>query len=164
MPQRKQLTQDIEELKHAMMNSSNKDEYRRLHCIYLAATQPDMTIKEIAAITLYSERMVNYIYLAFRKDGFKSVKDKRGGRFRENLSLEEESKLLKRFAEHSESCKLICATVIKSEYEKVINRQVNKSVIYRLLFRHGYRKIVPYKRHHESNQEEQSTFKKTSEQ
>ena len=162
MPKRKPLSKDIEELKRVMLNTTNKDEYRRLQCIYLADAKPNMTLKEIAEITFYSERMLNYIYSVFRKLGLESIKDNRGGRFRENMKLEDESKLLNRFEEQSVSGKLICATLVKSEYEKEVGRKVNKSVIYRLLSRHGYRKIVPYKRHPKSNKEEQSAFKKTS--
>jgi transposase len=164
MPQRRKVSTDVEKVKQSMKKSTSIDEYRRLQCVYLADEKPEMTLKEIATITLYSESTVKKIVSEFHKIGFKSVKDRRGGRFRENMSLEEESKLLKRFIEQSESGKLICATIIKIEYEKAIGRQVNKSVIYRLLSRHGYRQIIPYKRHPKSNQEEQATFKKTSNQ
>jgi len=162
MPRRKQLTQNIEEIRQLMENSVNKNEFRRLQCIYLADTKPDMTLKEISEITLYCESMVDKIHSAFRKYGIASIQDKRGGRFRENMSLEYETELLNRFEEQSTSGKLICATLVKSEYEKEVGKKVNKSVIYRLLSRHGYRKIVPYKRHPKSNKEEQSAFKKTS--
>jgi len=160
MPKRKKLTQDIEKVKQAMKNATTKDEYRRLQCIYLADTRPEMTIKEIGEITLYCKSAVDKIHSAFRKKGVESVKDNRGGRFRENMSFENEAELLKRFEEQSESGKLICATGIKSEYEKEIGQKVNKSVIYRMLARHEFRKIVPYKRHPKANKAEQSAFKK----
>ena len=164
MPKRRKVSTDAEKVKRFMKKSTRIDEYRRLQCVYLADENPEMTLKEIATITLYSESTVKRIISEFHKIGFESVKDRRGGRFRENMSLEEELKLLKLFIEQSESGKLICATVIKSKYEKILGRQVNKSVIYRLLSRHGYRQIIPYKRHPKSNQEEQAIFKKTSKQ
>jgi len=162
MPKRKQLTQEIEEVKQAMEASINKDEFRRLQCVYLADIKPELTLEAISEITLYSKSMVDKIHSSFRKKGISFMKDRRGGRFRANMSIEAERELLKRFEKESESGKLICATGIKKAYEKEIGKQVNKSVIYRMLSRHGFRKIVPYKRHPKANQEEQSSFKKTS--
>ena len=162
MAKRKQLTKEIEEVRQTMESSVKKDEFRRLQCVYLADIKPEMTLEEIGEITLYCKSMVDKIHSSFRKRGINSIKDKRGGRFRENMSIEDERKLLERFKETSESGKLVCATGIKSEYEKLVGKKVNKSVIYRMLSRHGFRKIVPYKRHPKCNQKEQSAFKKSS--
>jgi len=161
MPKRNPLTHDIEQIKRAMNRNITKDEFRRLQCVYLADTKPELTLKEISEITLYSKSMVDKIHSSFRKKGIESSRDNRGGRFRENMSISDETKLLNRFEKQSKSGKLICATEVKQEYEKVAGKRVNKSVIYRMLSRHGFRKIVPYKRHPKANKEEQSNFKKT---
>jgi transposase len=54
------------------------------------------------------------------------------------------------------------ASRIKEAYEKKAGKKVSKSTVYRMMKRHGYRKIVPYKRHKEGEAEEQGEFKKIS--
>jgi transposase len=162
MPKRKQVADDIDAIKKAMDATENKPEFRRLQCIYLADTKPEMTIKEIAEITMYSEINVKKIHSEFKANGMDSIKDKRGGRYRENLTIEQEINLLKGFEEQSISGKLVEASRIKLEYEKLAGKKIHKTVIYRMLDRHGFRKIVPYKRHPKTNREEQESFKKTS--
>jgi transposase len=162
MRKRKPLAKDINEIKTAMENTRDKSEYRRLQCIYLGDTMPEMTAKDIAKATLYSEDGVKKIHATFRETGMESIKDKRGGRHRENLTLKQEEELLEKFDDESASGKLVETSRIKVEYEKQLGRKVNKTVIYRMLDRHGFRKIVPYKRHPKANREEQEAFKKNS--
>ena len=164
MAARKPITSDIEQVKKAMKTTKSKAEYRRLQCVYLGDTKPEMSVKEIAHITMFSESNVKKIYSTFRKTGLNSIKDRRGGRYRENLTIKQEEVLLKQFEEQSKSGKLADASRIKAEYEKQLGRKVNKTTIYRMLERHDFRKIVPYKRHKKANIEEQEAFKKTSRQ
>jgi transposase len=161
MPYRQQISKDIEAVKKAMETTESKSEFRRLQCVYLGDTKPKMTAKEIAGITLFTEINVKKIHVAFRQNGLDSIKDNRGGRYRENLTIKQEEELLKEFEEQSVSGKLVEASKIKLEYEKLVGKKVNKTVIYRMLERHGFRKIVPYKRHPKSNTHEQEAFKKT---
>jgi len=161
MRKRKQVADDIEEVSKAMETTTNKAEFQRLQCIYLADTQPDMTAGKIGEIVRLCPHRVKMIHCNFRKYGMESVKDKRGGRYRENMTLDEEARLLSGFEEQSRSGKLVVAGKIKSAYEKEIGREVAESTIYRMLARHGFRKIVPYQRHPKANKEEQETFKNT---
>jgi transposase len=102
------------------------------------------------------------IHSEYRKSGIESVKDKRGGRYRENMTFAEEAELLSKFEEESRSGKLVVAGKIKLAYEEQIGREAAESTIYRMLSRHGFRKIVPYQRHPKTDIEAQETFKKTS--
>jgi len=162
MSKRKKLTGNISEIKTAMLNAKSVAEFRRLQCVYLGEAMPDMTAKDIGETTLYSETNVKKIHSDFRKTGMESIREKRGGRYRENISYEEEKEFLSQFEERSASGKLIEISRIKSAYEKQLGRMVHKTVIYRMLARHGFRKLVPYKRHPKGNPEEQEAFKKTS--
>ena len=141
--------------------TKNSDEYRRIQCVYLAMLHPQMSAEEIGKITLYSKSRVWAIHAKYREGGIEELLDKRGGRYRENMTYDEEIELLSKFREQSESGSLAVAGKIKKEYEKKVGREVAESTIYRMLSRHGFRKIVPYKRHPKSNTEEQEAFKKT---
>jgi len=152
---------EIEEVALLMKEQKKPEESRRIQCVYLALMYPEMTAKEIGKITLYSESRVWAIHGEYRKKGISGLKDKRGGRYRENITLEEEQELLASFEEESQSGKIAAVSKIKEAYEEKAGREVAESTIYRMLARHGFRKIVPYKRHPKSNKEEQEAFKKT---
>ena len=52
---------------------------------------------------------------------------------------------------------------IKAAYEQALGRKVPKSTVYRMLARHGWRKVVPRPRHPKSDAATQAAFKKTDE-
>lgn len=162
MRKRKQVSTDIEEVKAALERTDNKKEFQRLQCVYLADTQPDLTAKEIADIVRLSANRVKIIHMNFRKSGMESIQEKRGGRYREYMSVDEEVEFLKPFEEKSKSGTLAVVGEVKKAYEAKVGKEVAKTTMYRLLDKHGFRKIIPYKRHKKTDIEEQEAFKKTS--
>jgi len=160
MRRRQQVSQCIEEVKQAMRETDDKIEYQRLQCVYVGDTQSNLKAEEIGKIVGLCSASVKMIHSKFRKYGFDSIRDKRGGRRRENMRIEEERELLSGFEEQSKSGKLVVASKIKLAYEEKVGREVAESTIYRMLDRHGFRKIVPYKRHPKTNKEEHETLKK----
>jgi transposase len=162
MVKRKKIAENIEEVKEAMEKTGNKTEYRKLQCIYLGDTKSELSAGQIGEITQYSEGSVKRIHAEYRKRGMESVKDTRGGRRRENLTIEQERELLREFEETSSLGQVSEISRIKAEYEKTAGKKVDKTVIYRMLHRHGFRKIVPYQRHKKGDSAKQEEFKKTS--
>jgi len=51
---------------------------------------------------------------------------------------------------------------IQRAYEQRVGKPVAPSTIYRLLERHGWRKVVPRPRHPKTNRAGQAAFKKTA--
>jgi transposase len=84
----------------------------------------------------------------------------RGGRRRENLSVEDEKRLLKTFIKKAKGGGVLVVTEVKAAYEKAVGRPVPKSTVYRMLARHGWRKIAPRPRHPKTSVDEQEAFKK----
>ena len=162
MARKRWLQGDISEISQAMRECKDSNEYRRIQCVHLGILYSCMTAKEIGEITLYSESRVKAIHVNYRANGLEGLKDSRGGRYREYMSAEEEAKFLEPFEQKSQTGALVVAGEVKKAYESKVGNEVHESTIYRLLARHGFRKIVPYKRHRKANTEEQESFKKTS--
>ena len=162
MRKRKPVSNNIDEVRAALDKTASKTEFQRLQCVYLADTQPRLTADEIAEIVRLNAHRVKIIHKNFRISGLDSIKDKRGGRYREYMTVDEEVEFLKPFEEKSKSGTMVVVGGAKETYEAKVGKKVAKTTIYRLLDRHGFRKIVPCKRHKKANVAEQEAFKKTS--
>jgi transposase len=86
----------------------------------------------------------------------------KGGRRRAYMDLEAEAEFLEPFFERASTGKVATAMEIKRELERCLGHSVHKTTVYRLLRRHGWRKIVPRPFHVQGKEKEQEEFKKTS--
>jgi transposase len=84
----------------------------------------------------------------------------RGGRRHQNLAEEEEAELLRRFTPQAERGGMLEVSQVKRAYEQAIGHSVPKSTVYRMLARHGWRKIAPRPRHPRVDLKRQQEFKK----
>jgi transposase len=117
--------------------------------------------KEIALNTGMAEQSVHNLVAAYNREGEKAVEAKgKGQRQKANLTIEEEMEFLKPFFEKAEKGQITTASEIKESLEETIGHIVAESTVYRLLNRHGWRKIAPRPAHPKTNKEEQETFKK----
>jgi len=78
-------------------------------------------------------------------------KSPRGGRHRENMSLEEEEEFLAPFFEKAKVGGILVVGEIKLALDKRLGRNVALASAYNLLHRHGWRKLAPDKRHPKSD-------------
>jgi transposase len=86
----------------------------------------------------------------------------RGGRRNQNLTMEEEDALLKGFFDKAKVGGILVVSEIKDAYESKVGRTVNKTTVYRMLERHGWRKIAPRPHHPKADPEAREAFKKNS--
>ncbi len=77
------------------------------------------------------------------------------------MSVEQERAFLQPFFARAEIGEIATAEQIQQAFEAEVKRPVHISTIYRLLDRHGWRKLVPRPRHPKANEREQAIFKKT---
>jgi transposase len=151
-----------ESLKKLLEVTMTKADFRRVLCIWLRA-RLSMPSHEVAEAVGYNSGTVRRIQARYLKEGESSLLGKgRGGRRYGNMSIDQEAQFLTIFIEKAKAGGVIVVSEIKSTYEKAIGHKVPKSTVYRMLDRHGWRKISPRPRHPKADKKTQEAFKKTS--
>ena len=150
-----------DEIRVALDHASCTDEFKRIQCIWLRTLGYEQA--KIAESTALSQSSVANFQSRFFHGGVQALLQKpRGGRFHQYLSIEEEGDLLHEFLEKAEAGQILVIAEVKEAYERAVGRTVARSTIYRVLERHGWRKIMPRPRHPKSDPQVQEDFKKTS--
>ena len=99
----------------------------------------------------------------FRASGNQGVeaKEKRGGRRHQLMTVEQEIAFLAPWVEKAADGGVLVVPPIHAALEWAVGHSVPKSTAYRLLARHGWRKLAPDTRHPKADPEAQEAFKKT---
>jgi transposase len=151
-----------EKLTMALKLAKTKGEYQRVQCLWLRASL-GLSADKVATALGWHSGSVRKLQARYLREGEAVLKGTgRGGRYYQNLTLEEERQLLQEFLPQTEKGGILEVSQVKSAYEKVLGRQVPKSTIYRMLARHGWRKVFPRPRHPKSDAATQAAFKKTA--
>jgi transposase len=77
------------------------------------------------------------------------------------LPLAEEAKFLEPWAERAESGGVLVVPPIHRALEECVGHPVAATTVYRMLARHGWRKVEPEPHHPNRDPEAQEAFKKT---
>lgn len=117
---------------------------------------------EIASHVGLSTQSVHNLISQYNRYGSRAIETPgKGQRQRAYMSLAEEGEFLLDFAEKARQGVVCTANEIKAALEKRLGHRVHESTVYRLLSRHGWRKIVPRPRHVKADTAAQEAFKKT---
>ncbi len=92
----------------------------------------------------------------------KMIGARRGGRRRQLMTLEEEKEFLAPWIEKAATGSVLVVPPIHLAFQERVGHEVPKSTIYRLLARHGWRKVTPDTRHPKVDVAAQEEFKKNS--
>ena len=151
----------LERLLALQKRAGNIREWRRLEVVWLRE-KLGLSGREVSAALNYKLQTVHAIWhqwLQEKESLFRRPSP--GGRKHAYLMLEEEKEFLEPFLERAKAGGVLTVAEIKESYEKRVSRKVAPSTVYRLLQRHGWRKLVPRKRHPKSDPERQEQAKKT---
>jgi len=119
--------------------------------------------KQIALHTGLAVQTVHNLVSTYNRLGSQVVETPgKGGRKCSYLSFEEEADFLKSFERKAATGQISTANEIKTALEKRLGQSIHKTTVYRILKRHGWRKLSPRPYHVEAKKEEQETFKKNS--
>lgn len=150
-----------EEVKHRLMHDPRSWCRQRWLLIYHALVDPCQA-EDIAKQCGVSTAMVHQVISTYNRQGVEAVETPgRGGRRHVYLRREEEERFLAPFFARAERGEIATVAEIQRAFEAQIGREVDDSTIYRLLHRHGWRKLMPRPRHPQATIEAQEQLKKT---
>ena len=152
----------VARLAERLKQASSHAEYQRIQCVLIRATLGS-SAAQIAQLLGWSTATVHVLHSRWAKEG-DAVFDVRGrgGRRHQYLSHEQEQEVLAPFVERAQAGGMLSVTEIQRAYEDQSGKAVAPSTIYRLLDRHGWRKVVPRPRHPKADVAAQTAFKKTA--
>lgn len=129
--------------------------------IYNALIEPRKA-EEIARHCGVSKGTVHQVISAYNRFGIEGVETAgKGGRRHEYLIPQEEKQFLAPFCARAQNGEIATAAEVQRAFEARIGHEVDESTIYRLLQRHGWRKLMSRPKHPQASKEAQEYFKKT---
>jgi transposase len=148
-------------VKEKMKEAGDPRQLQRWQIVYTAFIQPRKA-EEIAICVGVSKSLVQKVISRYNREGIQAIEIKSsGGRYHEYLTKEEEELFLAPFFQQAERGELTTTREIQLAYEERVGHHVHETTIYRLLNRHGWRKLWPRSRHPKADMQAQETFKKT---
>lgn len=144
------------------MNTETRPWVRSAWWIVYNALVAPCKAEEIALHTGVSATTVHRVISNYNRLGPTALETPgKGGRRRAYLSVEEEKEFLAPFFAQAQIGEIATVAQIWQAYEKRVGHEVDDSMIYRLLDRHGWRKLMPRPKHPNSDSQAQEQFKKT---
>ena len=153
----------VDEVKERMRAEARPWVRHHWWIIYNALVAPGKA-EEIALHTGVAATTVHRVISTYNRLGPAAIdQSEKGGRHHEYLTIEQEQALLQPFFARAEQGEIATVQQIQQAVEAQVKHAVHLSSIYRLLARHGWRKLVPRPRHPKASSAEQEAFvKKTS--
>lgn len=150
----------VEEVKQRMKNDPRQLYRQRWFIIYNALVDP-RPAEEIAKHCGVKMPTVQHLISRYNRFGLAAVETAgKGGRRRAYLTVEQEQHFLEPFLTRAQTGELVTVAELHRAFEAHVGHEVDDSMIYRLLQRHGWRKLVPRPRHPKTQEEAQESFKK----
>jgi transposase len=137
-------------------------EFRSAQAILLPAVM-GATLKQTATLLGVSRASVPRLQARFRQSmRTGKTPPQWGGRRRSLMTLDEERRFLEPWAEQAKAGGILVVSAIRAALAQHLGKPVKPSVVYRLLERHGWRKVAPDTHHPKSDPKAQEEWKKNS--
>jgi transposase len=145
-----------------LKQASTIAEFQRVQCVLMRVALGS-SAAEIAQVLGWATATVHVMHSRWAKEGDSLFELKgKGGRKHQNLTEAQESELLAGFMEPAATGGLLKVAEVRRAYEDQVGKVVAHSTVYRMLERHGWRKVVPRPRHPKADVAAQGAFKKSS--
>jgi transposase len=148
-----------ERMQKLLRGAKTSLETKRIQCVLLGSL--GIVAAGISMMVGYNETYVKRIWIRYREQGEEALYGTQGvgNRNRALLTLEEEDEFLEPYLKKAAKGGILIVKEIHKAYEERFQRRVNNTVIYRLLYRHGWRKIAPRPAHPKTNIIAQNIFR-----
>ena len=134
------------EIKEVRKTITDKKVDRRLYAVQLRGE--GLTNDEIAQKLDTSDKMVSQWVSAYiNNGGIAALLPKERIGMHRNLSIEEEKEFLSAYTNQAEAGQIIDLNELKAAYIEKVGHSIGESQIYRMLERHGWRKVMPRSKH-----------------
>ena len=152
----------VEALQARLKQAKTIAEFQRIQCVLLRAAL-DCTASEIAQVLGWATVTVHITHSRWAKEG-ESLFDLKGkgGRRHQNLTEQQEAEVLAPFFGQAGAGNVLKVADIQTAYEAQAGKAVPNSTVYRMLGRHGWRKVAPRPRHPKADVTARGAFKKVS--
>jgi transposase len=152
----------VTQAQRVVRQTRDADELRAAQAILLPSR--GMTLEQTASFLGVSRATVPRLQARFRRwiGTEQSLYDGWGGRRRALLSHAAEKTFLKPWQQQAKSGTLVVVAPIREALAQQLGRPVAATVVYRLLARHGWRKLAPDTRHPRSSPARRAAWKKNS--
>jgi transposase len=153
----------VEGAREMVRETKDARELRRSLSVVLSGVL-GLSLPAVGEIIGRSRATVARLHKEFRAwfSGSQDKDRKWGGRRREYLTLEEEKEFLAGFFDVASKGGMLVVSKVKKGLEEKLGHEVAETTVYRMLARHGWRKIVPRPRHPKNSESVQEDFKKNS--
>ena len=134
--------------KETLTNAKSVEEFRQAQALILPL-EYGFSIAQVAAVIGTSRGWACQLRMRFIRNAEnpEQAAPKRGGRRRENMTIEEEKAFLAPFLDKAFKGGILVVKEIHNALEQHLGRKVALASTYNLLHRHNWRKLVPDKRH-----------------
>ncbi len=145
------------------LEAATVDELRTAQAVLLPALL-DATLEQTAAVLGVGRATVARLQSRLRQRVARpsAPRSQWGGRRHAAMSLEEERRFLQPWATLAAEGGMLVVSPLRAALAQHLGRPVAFSVVYRLLARHGWRKVAPDTRHPKSDPAAQQEWKKNS--
>ena len=132
----------IEEARRA-----NKDKRAEVRLKALELRAKGSKAKAVAEATGFHEAYVTQLVAKYRDHGLEAIAGNHYGGNRRNMTVEEEAAILAPFKERAGKGEMVEISEIAAAYRSAVDHPISNGQIYRVLHRHGWRKVMPRSRH-----------------
>jgi len=133
------------EIMEARKTIKDKQTDKRLRAVQLRGE--GKTNKEIAEQMETSPDMISRWVSAYAKGGVSALLPKKRTGNRRNMSVDEEREFLSEYRKQAQQGQIVEVSQIEAAYEEKVGHSIGSGQIYRVLHRHGWRKVMPRSKH-----------------
>lgn len=151
--------EEYQAIKAAAKANKNKRVAKRLEVLELRYAEKSNA--EISEKTGFNERYITTLMGLYKKQGLAEFIRIKQTSHRRNMTEAEEAAVLAECEQEAEAGNILTVEKVRMKLEEKLGRKTNKSYAYRVLGRHGWRKVMPRSKHPKAaSREEQDSSKK----